>query len=275
MRLSAFARRYAFFKAIENGPQSRLSNKTNTTKTYMLRSIKQLYGEKLGTSDGEIGHVKDFYFDDQKWGVRYVIVDTGSWLSGRLVLISPHAFGNFHEYDHRLLVNLTRKQIENSPPIESHKPVSRQYEAEYYRYYGYPSYWNGVEMWGAAGFPVVPLPNLMVTEDDSRCGSSDGEDPHLRSTKAIAGYHIHASDGEIGHVTDFMIDDKSWEIQHFVVETGHWFAGKEIAVTPAHINRISYEESSVFVNLTRATIMDAPEYHTPLAANHEMHNLNR
>ena len=241
----------------------------------MLRSIKQLYGEKLGTSDGEIGHVKDFYFDDQKWGVRYVVVDTGSWLSGRLVLISPHAFGNFYEYDHCLLVELTRKEIENSPPIEAHKPVSRQYEAEYYRYYGYPSYWNGIEMWGAAGFPVIPPPYLMVSEDDSHCGSSDGDDPHLRSTKDVAGYHIHASDGEIGHVTDFMIDDRSWEIQRLVIETGHWFAGKEIAITPAHINRISYEESSIFVNVTRAAIMDAPEYHTPLAAVHEMCNLNR
>jgi len=235
----------------------------------MLRSIKQLYGEKLGTSDGEIGHVKDFYFDDQKWAVRYVVVDTLSWLSGRLVLISPHAFGNFHQYDHYLLVELTRKQIENSPPIESHKPVSRQYEAEYYRYYGYPSYWNGIEMWGATGFPVVPPPDIMVPEDDSHRGASDGEDPHLRSTKAVAGYHIHASDGEIGHVTDFMIDDKSWEIRHLVVETGHWFAGKEIAITPAHIDRISYERSSVFVNLTRATILDAPEYHAPLDAVHE------
>jgi len=275
MRLNAFARRYASFAAFENDRQSKLSNKINATKTYMLRSIKQLYGEKLGTSDGEIGHVKDFYFDDQKWGVRYVVVDTGSWLSGRLVLISPHAFGNFYEYDHCLLVELTRKQIENSPRIESHKPVSRQYEAEYYRYYGYPSYWNGVEMWGAAGFPVIPPPDLSASDEESRFGSTDDEDPHLRNTKSIAGYHIHARDGEIGHVTDFMIDDKSWEIRHFVVETGHWFAGKEIAISPRHIDRISYEESMVFVDLTKAAIMDAAEYYVPSAANHEMHNLNR
>jgi sporulation protein YlmC with PRC-barrel domain len=229
----------------------------------LLQSIKQLYGSKLRALDGEIGHVKDFYFDDQKWGVRYVVVDTGSWLSGRLVLISPHAFGNFHEYRHSPIVDLTRKQIENSPPIETHKPVSRQYEAEYYRYYGYPSYWNGIELWGGAGFPVVPPPNLMPGGKESRFGSLDSEDPHLRSTKELAAYYIQASDGEIGHVTDFMIDDTSWEIRHLIVETGHWFAGKEIAISPAHIDRISYEESKVFVTMTKQSIVDAPEFHVP------------
>jgi hypothetical protein len=217
----------------------------------------------LRASDGEIGHVKDFYFDDQKWGVRYVVVDTGPWLSGRLVLISPHAFGNFHEYGHCLIVELTRKQIENSPSIETHKPVSRQYEAEYYRYYGYPSYWTGVEMWGAAGFPVVPPPNLLPGGEENRFGSLDTEDPHLRSTKELAAYHIEASDREIGHVTDFVIDDTSWEIRYLIVETGHWFAGKEIAISPAQIDRISYEESAVFVTMSKESIVDAPEYRLP------------
>ena len=101
----------------------------------MLRSIKELYRDKLGSSDGEIGHVKDFYFDDQSWAVRYVVADTGLWLTGRQVLLSPHAFGSFHQDGDCLLVNLTRAQIEKSPPIESHEPVSRHYENEYYRYY--------------------------------------------------------------------------------------------------------------------------------------------
>ena len=109
----------------------------------MLRIVKELYGAKLGASDGEIGQVKDFYFDDQNWAVRYVVADTGSWLAGRKVLISPHAFGSLHRAGKLLLVNLTRKQIEDSPSIESHKPVSRQYEEEYYRYYGWPYYWQG------------------------------------------------------------------------------------------------------------------------------------
>src|SRR5208283_170728 len=138
--------------------------RTSTKAEVMLRSIKQLYGEKLRASDGEIGHVKDFSFDDQKWVVRYAVIDTGSWLLGRLVLIAPHAFGNVDQNRSLLLVNLTRQQIENSPPIESHKPVSRQYEEEYHRYYGWPSYWVGEGISGPNALPIAqpPLSTLPI-----------------------------------------------------------------------------------------------------------------
>jgi hypothetical protein len=124
----------------------------------MLQRIKQLYGEKLGASDGEIGLVKDFYFDDQNWAVRYLVAEAGTWLSSRHVLLAPHAIGEFFEDGKVLRVNLTRKQIEHSPAIESHKPVSRQYEEEYYRYYGWPSYWQGDGLWGMSGFPILSVP---------------------------------------------------------------------------------------------------------------------
>ena len=140
----------------------------------MLRSVKKLYGDKLGASDGEIGHVKDFYFDDQNWVVRYLVVDTGSWLSGRKVLISPHAFGRLHQAGKLLQVNLTRKQIEDSPSIESHKPVSRQYEEEYHRYYGWPYYWQGEGLWGMSGFPILELPPKLLPNEqaDANLGGS-------------------------------------------------------------------------------------------------------
>jgi uncharacterized protein YrrD len=239
----------------------------------MLRIIKQFYGEKLGTSEGDIGHIKDFYFDDQKWAVRYVVVDTGSWLSGPLVLLAPHAFCGLHQRGKVLLVNLTRQQIENSPSIETHKPVSRQYEEEYYRYYGWPSYWDGGGMWGMSDFPLIlpppqrtlptvilppPYP-LLSTQAIVGGGPHYGDDPHLRSTQVVSGYHIEASDGMIGHVTDFMMDDKSWAIRHLVVETGYWFSGKEVLISPSKIDRISYLESKVVVNLTKDTIRKAPE----------------
>ncbi|MEO8339181.1 MAG: PRC-barrel domain-containing protein [Nitrospirota bacterium] len=230
----------------------------------MLRSLNQLYGKELGTADGNAGTIKDFYFDDQHWAVRYVVADTGSWLKGRLVLLSPHAFGSVFQDGDSLLLNLSRQQMEDSPAIESHKPVSRQYEEEYYRYYGWPSYWDGGGMWGVSGFPMAPQPGLMPTEAVG-CGSHrhDGDDPHLRSTQALTGYQIHTDEGEIGHVTDFIMDDKSWAIRHVVVDTGHWFAGKEIALSPKQIDCIDYDGSKIFVKVTKETIQNAHEYHLP------------
>jgi len=224
--------------------------------------IKQLYGDKLGASDGEIGHVKDFYFDDQNWAVRYVVADTGSWLPGGQVLISPHAFGNLDQTGNVLRVNLTRNQVENSPSIESHKPVSRQYEEEYYRYYGWPFYWQGDGLWGRSGFPILelppePLPDKPVPASDWRPGSADA---HLRSAQAVNGYHLQASDGTVGHVCDFMMDARSWAIRQLVIKTGHRFSGKEVEIPTRVVDRISWDESKVFVNLTRAVVEQSPAH---------------
>jgi len=229
----------------------------------MLRSIKQLYGDKIEASDGEIGHVKDFYFDDQNWAVRYLIADTGSWLSGRQVLISPHSLSHLDQAGKVLRVNLTRKQIEKGPSIESHKPVSRQYEEEYYRYYGWPYYWHGDGLWGMSGFPILELPTKPLPSESATANGSqsEGADPHLRSTQAVNGYHIQASDGIIGHVCDFMMDDQSWAIRQLVIKTGHRFSGKEVQIPTRKVDRISYEESKVFVNLTKEDVEQNPSHH--------------
>ena len=232
----------------------------------MLQNIRELYGHKLAALDGDIGHVKDFYFDDTTWAVRYLVADTGSWLTERLVLLTHHALGNhaFGRSDANadvLRVDLTRKQIEDSPSIDSHRPVSRQFEAEYYRYYGWPTYWQAGGMLGVAGFPSVTP--LLTPETHPHHGHNQRDDIHLRSTKAVTGYHIHATDGPIGSVSSFMVDGKSWAICKLVVETGHWYAGKEILISPSMIDRISYEDSTVFVNLTKADIQQAAEIEQP------------
>ena len=228
----------------------------------MLRSVAQLYGAKLGASDGEIGHVKDFYFEDQNWVVRYLVADTGSWLAGRKVLISPHAFGSLHQAGKLLVVNLTRKQIEDSPSFESHKPVSRQYEEEYYRYYGWPYYWQGDGLWGMSGFPILELPTKPLPSEAATASGPLPErtDAHLRSTQAVNGYHLQASDGIIGHVCDFMMDAQSWAIRQLVIKTGHRFSGKEVQIPTRAVDRISYPDSTVFVNLTKEAVQQSPAH---------------
>jgi len=232
-------------------------NTRQTFPFFMFQNIKQLYGKKLGASDGEIGHVMDFYFDDITWAVRYLVVDTGAWLPGRQVLLTPHAFGN-HAFGRSdadvdvLRVNLTRKQIEDSPSIEMHRPVSRQYEEDYYRYYGWPAYWAGDSISGAAGFPVFTPPPTDANLHHH--GHNQRDDVHLRSTKSMTEYKIQATDGAMGAVSSFMVDGRTWVIREIVMKTGHWYSNKETLLLPANIERISYEDSTIFVNLTKEDI---------------------
>jgi len=226
----------------------------------MLRSIKQIYGSKLGATDGEIGQVKDFYFEDQNWAIRYLVADTGSWLPGRQVLLSPYSLGRLDPAENVLRVNLTRKQIENSPSIDLHKPVSRQYEEEYYRYFGWPYYWRGDGLWGMSGFPILDLP---ATPQASELATASGVQPerpdaHLRSTHAVNGYQLRSGDEMVGHVCDFMVDAGNWAIGQLVVRTGHRISGKEMLVEIKNVSRISYEESTVFADLTGGAIGQHP-----------------
>lgn len=225
----------------------------------MLQNIKELYGHKLTALDGDIGHVKDFYFDDQGWAIRFLVVDTGAWLPGRLVLLSPHAFGQWDQVEKTLRINLKKEQIQNSPSIESHRPVSRQLEIEYYHYFGLPAYWEGGGLWGLFGHPTLVVPPSKEEMVAHLKLQHDQDDKHLQSTQAITGYHIQAGDEEIGHVISFLVDDTNWAVRELVVETGHWYSGKEILISPDKIERISDKDSKVFVGLTKADIQQTSE----------------
>ena len=231
---------------------------TIPTIDWHLLNTKELRGDKLAALDGDIGHIRDFYFDDNIWVIRYAIADTGSWLSERLVLLSPHAFGKLDQRERTLYINLRKLQIQNSPPIESHKPVSRQYEVEYFRYYGWPAYWAGDAMWGMGGFPVLVPP--AKDEIEAQRIYYHRDDKHLQSTLDVTGYPIQAVDGVIGHVSSFLVDDRSWAIRDMVVEAGHWYSGKEIRIPISQIERISYMETKVIVTLTMAEIERTAEH---------------
>jgi len=224
----------------------------------MLISIKQTYGEKLGATDGEIGRVKDFYFDDKNWAVRYVVAETGTWLTERQVLISPYSLGDLVQPGKVLRVSLTRKQIEHSPSIDLHKPVSRQYEEQFHQYYDWPFYWQGESLWGMSGSPIVGVPGKPPLSENSL--AAEGVDAHLRSTQAVNGYHLQATDGIIGHVSDFMVDGQTWAIPRLVIKTGHRLSGQQVQIRSDKVLRISYEESTVFVNMTKTEVEQSPAH---------------
>ena len=169
----------------------------------MQKSIKNLKGNAIVATDGEIGKVDDFYFDDKSWTVRYLVADTGNWLLGRKVLISPIALGKVDFSSGRFNVTLTKKQVEDSPSIDTDKPVSRQHEAYYHDYYGYPYYWTGPYLWGPMSSPQIPVLDQKRIEE-RRAEREEAGDLHLRSAAYVTGYHTEASDGEIGHVEDFV-----------------------------------------------------------------------
>lgn len=228
----------------------------------MLHKITELHGRKLHATDGGIGHVADVYFDDRSWAVRYLVVNTGSWLSERLVLLAPPALGALS--DEGLRVRLTRHQIEKSPPVDLHKPVSRQYEADYYAYYGWPVYWDGGLLATATGFPIVaPPPATLRQEEPAGEGHHRRLDHHLQSAQSLHGFSLAAADGEIGHVTDLLLNFADWTIRDVVARTGAWFGGHEVMLPVGKVGGVDYASRRIALHLTRQEVEHARAYHAP------------
>jgi uncharacterized protein YrrD len=242
----------------------------------MLRSMQELKDYTIGATDGEIGHVTDFFFDDEAWVIRYLVVETGSWLMTRKVLISPFSLMEADWMHRRLPVYINREQVKNSPDIDTEKPVSRQHEMTYANYYGYPYYWGGSGLWGDdLHFPVI-TPNDGGLNDVElakiAAAQHAKDDPHLRSCKAVVGYHIHARDGDIGHVQGMLVDEDTWALRYLVVETTNWWRGHQVLISPNWIESISWADSKVIVNLNRQAIKDSPRFDstTELNRQHEV-----
>jgi hypothetical protein len=246
----------------------------------MLRSMNDLKNYGIRATDGDIGHVRDFYFDDVTWMVRYLIIETGIWLSGRKVLISPIAIGRPNWAEKVLPVSITKDQVRNGPDIDTEKPVSRQYEMGYLDYYGYVPYWEGISPWSGVGHLDVTIPGMGFegggSEQRSRspaqtraAGNAGGAgDPHLRSCKTVVGYHVQATDGDIGRVQGMLVDEETWGIQYLVVDAGNGWTGHQVLVAPGNILSVSWSGSTVSVNLTRQAVKDALPYDSAAPMNH-------
>lgn len=227
----------------------------------MLRTFMALESMSIQALDGPIGNVRDTYFDDETWTVRYLVVDTGTLLGGRSVLVTPHAVGAIESMRRRLEVDLTLDEVRNSPGIDADEPLSRQHETAYFDYYGYPYYWAGAFRWGPTAFPP-PLALRRYLDAAVQASGEQGQqrDPHLRSAAAVIGYHLEAIDGPIGHVEDFLYDAQDWSLQSVVVDTRNWLPGRHVVVAVDWIERVSWDERKVFVGLTRGAVRQAPQW---------------
>jgi uncharacterized protein YrrD len=231
----------------------------------MLRSIKSVMDYDLLATDGKVGGVDDFLFDDRAWTVRYLVANTGGWLRGRLVLISPKSLRQ-PDWQSRLFpVDLTRQQIEESPSILSDAPLARQKELELARHYNWPVYWA---IDGLGGFGAAPIVAPLAGAQTGAQAADEGN-PHLRSVREVRGYRIHATDGDIGHVDDLIVDDEGWAIRYLVVDTRSWLPGGEVLLASDWIEEVSWEDAKVAVCHSREEIRNSPKYDPSAPVNRE------
>ena len=237
----------------------------------MLWNASAINGYAIEASDGRLGTASDFLFDDASWTVRWLVVDTGKWLSGRKVLLPISALGHLDQKKEEFSVRLTMQQIKDSPDIDADRPVSRQMETHVYDYYGWRPYWStGLYMAGYGyldgfGYPgglmsVSPSAESRRREERIAIAHRDDGDPHLRSIAAVTGYHIHAVDGEIGHVEDFFVEDADWSIHYLLVDTKNWWPGKQVLISPGSAQTIDWAHKLVNLNVDRQKVKDSPAY---------------
>jgi hypothetical protein len=230
----------------------------------MLRSLKDLERYTVMASDGEVGKVLNFLLDDDHWGIRYLVVETGSFFEGHQVLIPPAAFGQTDWATQRFHLALTRDQIQLSPDASTDLPVSGQRERDQVHYFGYPGFWGNSGIWNLAGNPGPLLAAGPLLEPGAA-----SDDNHLRSSKVLFGYHIQAMDEPVGHVEDFIIDDSGWNVRYLVVDTSNWWLGKQVLVSPWWASRVSWEERKVFLELSGQEIQASPEWNPEAGVNRE------
>jgi uncharacterized protein YrrD len=218
-----------------------------------IRKVRSLKGLELKARDGDVGTLKQLFFDDQDWTVRYLMATTGIWFLGRDVLISPKSVIEVNQETDGLVVALSCQQIKDSPEFVAGDTLSRQYEEGFHEYYGLAPYWQHDA--SRAGTPAADAV-------ESRAKGETGQRPaaRLRSSDEVTGYAIQARDGEVGKVSDLLVDDSAWNVRYIEVDTGKWLAGSRVLLAPAWVGSIDWSANLVRVPLDCAAIRSAPEY---------------
>ena len=237
----------------------------------MLRSLNEISSYNLTGIDDDIGRCKDFLFDDRHWCVRYLVADTHTWLpGGRKIVISPVSIGEPDWKNSQLPISLTIEGIKNSPPLDEHKPVSRDYEMRLNDYYDYGYYWLSPEAWGSYAYPYSLVENKVVEAPEQ----AEPQEGHLRSANEVNGYGIQAVDGSIGHVEDFILDDENWAIAYLVVDTRNWFpGGRKVLISPKWLKSVSWANRYVAIRLTMEQIKESPQYDPDVFIDPDYENL--
>ena len=232
----------------------------------MLRNLQEIKSYAMGATDGDLGHVTDLYIDDQNWGIRYFAAQTGSLLISRNVLISPYSIAGGDWEHKRLALHATRQQIKDGPEFDSGKPITRRQEMRNAKHFGYPYYWAG-DMPVGDGLNMPHLRPKDYLEARAQAAALAADDPHLRSCKAVVGLHVHANDGDLGHISGMLVDEDGWVIRYLVVDTSNWWMGNQVLIPPEWMTSVNWSDSKANIDLSRNTIKNSPRYESSAALN--------
>lgn len=241
----------------------------------MLCNLKKLIGRSAEASDGEIGECIDFLFDDEKWVIRYAVVNTGNWMRRNEVILSAFSLASPKKAlnSGNLGLKLTKQQVEDSPQADETAPVSRQFELELARYYSHPIYWAGEGTWGTEPYPMFTQPVPPEEYDRHAERLREIEQSPLRSMKEVCGYHIQATDESVGHVEDLIVEDDSWVVRYVIVDTRNWLPGRKLIISPSWIESFDWHERNARVRFDSKTIRSSPEFDADRALDRDYEEL--
>ncbi len=248
----------------------------------MLHKLNDLDGFHIHATDGFIGSVRDFYFDDKQWVIRYFIAQAGIWLENRKVLLTPISIKYLNLEEKIVNLSITMNQVKNSPLIDIKLPVSREYEVDYLSYYGYPFYWGNTGLWGAFASPgMISSATAEASEpreDDPQIAETfaaidkvrrKNGDRHLRSCKEIQGYHIQGVDAQIGNLQGMLVDEDTWAVRYLIVNTSSWWPGHQVLLSPSWIRDINWGDAKISVEMTQQEVKDAPLFDPDVPFSHQ------
>jgi stress response protein YsnF len=233
----------------------------------MLKSINEIIGYTFFAKEDDVGKCKDLLFDDQLWTVRHMVADTGGWLVDKKVLVSPVMIQKTDWQTQRIFLDITKEKLEKCPSLLEDEPVSREHERKMAQVLNYPYYWADDGLWGHAAYPAVmthiPEESALKVDEEilEERQEQDREENHLRSYQEIKGYDIEASDGNIGHVEDFILEDKTWALRYVVVDTRNWLpGGKKVLFSLNWVKKVSWEKSTFFLDISKTQVENSPEF---------------
>lgn len=217
----------------------------------MLFAVSGLIGCSVEASDGAVGAIKDFLFDAENWKIRWMEVEPGERLMGRRVLIHPSSIEPLDvsaprgglpmlSFQHTPSVSLwlTKEKIEAAPAPPEQAPVTREIESQLCAYYGFDPDWADAD--GAA--------------------AGDSGDRRLVSAVSVKGCHVHATDGDFGHVENLLADDVKWDIRYLVIATRNWLPGRHVVLAPHAVTGVETGKGRVDVNVTEEQVKSSPEW---------------